>query len=128
MIGVVEPEGLTSVEPTVLSSLHDNPLIDESRLAERIGLDLARTHRMLRHLEVLGVVCWVQGVGRHRPRLYSLTQAGQDLFMKLSPALLAARDRVMAPLSEGERTVLHTLLARVINAYELTRSRSFRGL
>jgi class 3 adenylate cyclase/DNA-binding MarR family transcriptional regulator len=128
MLEVTEPEGLTPVEPTVFSSLHDHPVIDERQLAERIGLDLAHTHRMLKHLELLGLVCWVRGGDPRRLRLFSLTPAGHDLFTRLSPAILAVRDRVMAPLSEAERGVLHALLARVISAYELSHSQSFRGL
>ena len=39
--------------------------------------------------------------------------------MSVSTPILAVRDRVMAPLSEGERETLRDLLARVISANEL---------
>lgn len=51
-----EREGLTSVEPTVLASLHDAPAIDEHRLAERIGVDLASVQRIVKHLQSRGLI------------------------------------------------------------------------
>lgn len=46
---LLEPlEGLTLVEPAVCASLYDAPNIDERRLSERIGVDLASTQRMVR--------------------------------------------------------------------------------
>jgi DNA-binding MarR family transcriptional regulator len=127
LVDVTKPEGLTLVEPAVLASLHDAPNIDERRLAERIGIDLASAQRMVRHLELLGFVCRVQGKHRHELRLLSLTPAGLDLYARLYPAIVAVRDRVMAALSEREREALQDLLARVINANELKSHRRSGG-
>ena len=93
-------------------------------MAERIGIDLASVQRMVKHLELRGLVRRVPGA-RGRPNPLSLTPAGLDLYQRLHPAILAVRDRVMASLSERERETLQDLLARVISANELKERRSF---
>jgi adenylate cyclase len=112
-----ESENLTAVEPALFASLHDAPGIGEHRLAERIGIDLASVQRMVKHLELRGLICRVPVAG-NRPHLFSLTPAGIDLYRRLHPAVLNVRDRVMASLSEHERETLQDLLARVITANE----------
>lgn len=127
LVDVTKPEGLTLVEPAVLASLHDAPNIDERRLAERIGIDLPSAQRMVKHLELLGFVSRTPGKHGRDQRLLSLTPAGLDLYARLYPAIVAVRDRVMAALSERERETLQDLLARVINANELTSHRRSDG-
>jgi adenylate cyclase len=117
------PEGLTSVEPTVLASLHDAPAIDENRLAERIGVDLARVQRVVKHLQRRGLVRRGDSLGVRRRHLVSLTPEGLELFSRLHPALLSARDQIMGSLSQRERETLLSLLARVITANERKSSR-----
>jgi class 3 adenylate cyclase/DNA-binding MarR family transcriptional regulator len=120
---VTQAEGLTAVEPAVFASLHDAPRIGERRLAERIGIDLASVQRMVKHLELRGLVSRVPGP-KSRHSFFCLTPAGLELYQRLHPAVLAVRDRVMASLSERERETLQDLLARVISANELRSHRS----
>ncbi len=117
VLKIARPEGLTSIEPSVLASLHDAPAIDEHRLAARIGVDLGSAQRMVRHLEGQGLICRANNAGGRRP-LLSLTPAGLDLFSRLYPVILSARDEVMGCLSEREQEVLLDLLARVVAANE----------
>jgi class 3 adenylate cyclase/DNA-binding MarR family transcriptional regulator len=117
------PEGLTPVEPTVLASLHDAPAIDEKRLAERIGVDPAHVQRMIKHLQRRGLVRRVDSLGVRPRHLFSLTPEGLELFSRLYPAILAARDEIMSSLSQRERETLLSLLARVITANERKSSR-----
>lgn len=114
---VARPEGLTLVEPTLLASLHDAPAIDERRLAQRIGVDLASVQRMVKHLQGQGFICQVNNPGCRRP-LLSLTQEGLELFSRIYPVVLSVRDEIMGCLSEHEREVLLDLLARVVAANE----------
>jgi adenylate cyclase len=60
LLEVIKPERLTPVEPAVLASLHDEPGIDERRLAERIGVRHAGIRRMLKHLEARDLVARTQ--------------------------------------------------------------------
>jgi class 3 adenylate cyclase/DNA-binding MarR family transcriptional regulator len=113
---VIKPEGLTAVEPAVLASLNDAPHIDESYLAERIGVERASAQRMVKHLEAKGLVSRAAGLSRRGSHPLELTPAGAELWKRLHPMILGAADRIMAPLSEHERETLHDLLARVIKA------------
>jgi len=126
VLKVATPEGLTAVEPTVLASLHDAPAIDEQRLAERIGADLAHVQRMVKHLQSRGLIGRADGVGSNRRRLFSLTPEGGELFSRLYPAVLSMRDSVMASLSQAERETLLSLVARVVAANEHGNSRKPR--
>jgi class 3 adenylate cyclase/DNA-binding MarR family transcriptional regulator len=114
---IVEAEGLTLVEPTVLASLHDAPATDEHRLAERIGADLASVQRMVKHLLSRGLIHRVDGPGTPH-RCLSLTPEGLELFSRLYPVILSVKDEIMRCLSQPERETLLSLLARVITANE----------
>ena len=48
--------------------------------------------------------------------MFSLTRAGLEFQSALRLEVIAAQDRLMAPLSEHERETLKDLLARVIKA------------
>jgi adenylate cyclase len=122
---VARPEGLTLIEPTVLVSLHDAPAINERRLAERIGVDLASVQRMVKHLQRRGLICRVDNGGARRP-LLSLTPEGLALFSRLYPSILSVRDEIMRCLAEREREVLLDLLARVVASNEHKNSRHLR--
>jgi adenylate cyclase len=123
---VVEAEGLTFVEPTVLASLYDAPAIDEHRLSERIGADPASVQRMVKHLQSRGLIHRVDGLGRRRRHLLSITPEGLELFSRLYPVILSVRDEIMRCLSQPERETLLSLLARVITANEHKISRHSR--
>ena len=110
-LGVTAAEGLEPVELGMLASLADLPGIDADRLAGRVGIDRDDAMRFLEHLAKLDLVAR-EGVG------WSVTTKGRELVGRLRPPVLAAIDRVMAPLSDGEREVLINLLARVIKANE----------
>jgi DNA-binding MarR family transcriptional regulator len=53
-----------------------------------------------------------------RARVLRLTPAGTRLRRRLRPALLAAQECILAPLSRDERVSLIDLLARVVEGNE----------
>ena len=108
---VTAAEGLEPVELGMLASLADLPGIDADRLAGRVGIDRDDAMRFLEHLAKRDLVAR-EGAG------WSVTTKGSELVGRLRPPVLAAIDRVMAPLSDGEREILINLLARVIKANE----------
>lgn len=115
---VIGPERLTAVEPSVLASLHDEPGIGVRRLAGRVGLDLPTMRGVVKHLILRG---WVRRIPTTRGCFapLSLTEAGIGLHARLYPAVTAARDQVMASLSQPDRETLRDLLGRVVRANEL---------
>jgi len=116
---VVEPEGLGPLDAPVLASISDAPGIDQCQLAERLGIDLGKAKRAVGRLEDRGLIERVlSATGRHSRGL-RLTPAGLEVRERLRPAVIAAEDRVMAPLSQIERETLKDLITRVIRANEV---------
>jgi adenylate cyclase len=115
---VMEVTGTEDLEPVefgVIASVHDSPGIDQERLAERMGLDRATALRIVKRLERRGFIERSLQASSGRSPVLGATPAGAELLQRLRPAVRAAHDRVMAPLSEREREMLTELLARVIN-------------
>ena len=102
-----------------LSSIHDAPGIDEQRLAERMGIDLATARRMVKRLKRRGFIEHSPGSGDGRSGGFVVTPAGGKVVERLRPIVRAAHDRIMAPLSDREREMLLDLLARVIKAEDV---------
>jgi class 3 adenylate cyclase/DNA-binding MarR family transcriptional regulator len=121
---VTNPEGLTPLEPPVLASINDAPGLDERQLAERLGLERAAVRRTVRRLEQRGLVRRAAGADGRPSRALHSTATGVETHQSLRSAIVAALDRVMAPLSDRERQTLQELLARVIKANE---TRGLRG-
>jgi class 3 adenylate cyclase/DNA-binding MarR family transcriptional regulator len=116
MLEVVGPEDLEPVEFAAIASIHDAPGIDQGQLAERMGMDLATSRRVVKRLEHRGFVERSPKPDGGRSQTFSPTSAGAEILQRLRPPIRAAQDRVMAPLSDREREVLIDLLARVIKA------------
>jgi DNA-binding MarR family transcriptional regulator len=115
----MEVMGAEDLEPVVfgaIASVHDAPGIDHGQLAERIGVDLATARRIVKRLERRGFVERAPKEGSGHSQVFSATPAGAEILQRLRPAIRAGIDRVMAPLSDGEREMLLDLLARVIKA------------
>jgi adenylate cyclase len=117
---VTEPEGLTPLEPPILASINDAPGLDERRLSERLGIRRDRLRRTLERLEQCGFIYQSAGADR-RLHAFHPTDLGREAHQRLRPAIVAALDRLMAPLSDQERETLQDLLSRVIKAAEVTR-------
>jgi class 3 adenylate cyclase/DNA-binding MarR family transcriptional regulator len=110
---VTEPENLEPVEFAAIASINDASGLDPDRLAERMGIDLSTARRTVGRLECRGFVEGQLKPGSGRSGVF-VTPAGESVLQRLGPAILAAQDRVMAPLSDREREMLIDLLTRVI--------------
>ena len=104
------PEDLEPVEFAAIASIHDAPGIDHGQLAERMGMDLATARRVAKRLERRGFVERVPKAGGGRSQAFGPTPAAAEILQRLRPAIRAAQDRIMAPLSDREREVLIDLL------------------
>ena len=119
LLEVVGPENLTTFDVAVLASLRDAPRIDQRRLAERVGIGLAKVQRVVRRLERRGLLERTPAHLGRRSFALSLTPAGHDLQQSIRVALTVTQDRVMAHLSDSERDTLRELLARVIKSNDI---------
>jgi DNA-binding MarR family transcriptional regulator len=114
LMEVTGPENLEPVDFAALASLNDAPGIGPDRLVDRMGIDLSGAWRIVRRLERRGFVKRSPTAGRGRSYVFGLTPAGENILERLSPAMHAAQERVMAPLSDRERDMLINLLTRII--------------
>lgn len=107
--------GISGIDIPALASIIDAPGLSTSRLAERLGLKPSGAERCVARLEQRGLISRSQMADGHRSTL-SATPEGVETRLKLRAAVIVAQDRILAPLSEQERTVLKGLLSRVIEA------------
>jgi len=68
---------------------------------------------LLQGLERRGLVERRSEDGDERRKRVYVTPAGEDLIAGFDEALLAADEKILAPLDEDERTTLHTLLTKI---------------
>jgi DNA-binding MarR family transcriptional regulator len=115
---MLEAEALTPIEYSVLAALDDHPGQDQRGLAARLGIDTASVSQMVDRLEKPGLIHRRVSLTDRRARVLRLTPAGTRLRRRLRPALLAAQERILAPLSRDERASLIDLLARVVEGNE----------
>jgi class 3 adenylate cyclase/DNA-binding MarR family transcriptional regulator len=114
MTEVTSPEDLEPVEFAAIASLNDAPGVDSDQLVERMGIDLSTAREIARRLEHRGFVERSLEAGSKSPCVLHVTPAGRNILQRLTPAIVSAQDRVMAPLSDREREMLIELLTRVI--------------
>jgi MarR family transcriptional regulator, temperature-dependent positive regulator of motility len=115
---VTEPEGLTPLEFAALASIDEAPGIDQRRLATRLAIDAVSAGQIVSALERNGLVERRVDPADRRARRLTLTRRGVRVRAHLRPLLLAAHDRILAPVSLRERAMLVDLLARVIEGNE----------
>ncbi len=110
-----ETAGLTGIDVPALASIIDEPGLNPHRLAERLGIKPAAGQRCATRLAQRGLIRRSRSSDR---RLWALnaTPAGVETRLRLRAAVRTAQDRILAPLSESERSLLKGLLVRVIEA------------
>jgi DNA-binding MarR family transcriptional regulator len=115
----VADAGLTPQEFAVLAYVNrlvGEPDIDQSSLAERLGVDRNNTSLLVERLESKGLLeRRVNGEDR-RARLVRLTPRGEKLHNRLYPKAFAGQQRILASLKPAEREMLLDLLVRVIES------------
>ncbi len=115
---ILEGEGLTPTEYGVLAAVDDHPGQDQRGLAAGLGIDAASTSQIVDRLERADLIARRVNPEDRRARALRLTASGGKLRRRLRPALLAAQQRIMAPLSPDERALLLDLLSRVVDGNE----------
>jgi DNA-binding MarR family transcriptional regulator len=111
---VLERETLTPIEYGVLAAVNDRPGQDQRGLATELGIDAASMSQIVDRLEVAGLVGRRVNLEDRRARELRVTAKGSRLRLRLRPALLAAQQRILAPLAPDERALLLDLLSRIV--------------
>ena len=110
---------LTPLEYAVLAYVTQNggePDIDQTGLAQRLGIDRNNTSLLVERLVSKGLLDRCENGEDRRARLLRLTHRGEKLFDRLSPNAIAGQQRILASLKPAERELLLDLLVRVIDS------------
>ena len=113
---ILSREALTPLLFGVLVAVLEQPGRGQRQVAERMGVDVVNFGQMIDELEGRGLVERKIDPDDRRSRKLYVTEQGTALRRRLSPDLLAAQERLLAPLSPEERRALLDMLVRVIEA------------
>ena len=100
----------------VIAAIAEEPGSGQRQLATRMGVDAATFGQMIDFLEQKGLVRREIDAEDRRARQLFVTRDGSTLRNRLRPSLVAAQERLLAPLSKAERSALMDMLVRVIEA------------
>ena len=109
-------EDLTPMLFGVLVAVVEQPGRGQRQVAERMGVDVVNFGQMIDELEGKGLVERKIDPDDRRARKLYVTERGAALRRRLSPDLISAQQRLLAPLAPDERRALLDLLVRVIEA------------
>lgn len=111
-------DDLTPMLWGVMSAVLEEPGSGQRQLAARMGVDAVTFGQMIEILEQKGLVeRQIDPADRRARQLYG-TRQGADLRHRLRPSLLAAQERLLAPLSKAERAAFLDMLVRLIEAHD----------
>ena len=113
---ILDGEGLTPLLFGVLVAVLEEPGRGQKQVADSMGVDAVNFGQMIDELEGKGLVERKIDPNDRRARELYVTERGAALRRRLSPSLLAAQERLLAPLSPDERTALLDMLVRVVEA------------
>lgn len=104
---------LTPAQSFVLGYLVRKPGAIQRDLAEVSRTTPASVSSLLQGLERSGLIERRTEEGDERSKRVYATAAGTDLIAGFDEAMAAIEENVLAPLSQAERTTLHSLLTKI---------------
>jgi MarR family transcriptional regulator, temperature-dependent positive regulator of motility len=113
---ILSGEDLTPMLFGVLVAVLEQPGRGQKQVAQRMGVDAVNFGQMIDELEGKGLVERKIDPDDRRARKLYVTERGAALRRRMSPSLLAAQERLLAPLAPEERGALLDMLVRVIEA------------
>ncbi|MCS6996000.1 MAG: MarR family transcriptional regulator [Casimicrobiaceae bacterium] len=111
-------EGVTPVQYAVLRTVAAQPGIDQRTLARSISLDTSTTAGVVDRLEARGLIVREPHPDDRRMRALKTTEAGCAVLARVTPAILRAQERILAPLSGEEQAEFMRLLRLLVSERE----------
>jgi len=106
---------VTPPQHSVLSVIAGQPGLDQSAIAEEIGVDRATLASVVARLEAAGFVRRTISKVDRRQKLLSLTPRGRAILGKMQGPVQRAQDRAMEPLSLAEQEQFLKLLNQLVD-------------
>ena len=116
-------QSITPVQYGVLTALSARPGLDQTSLAQEVGLDRSTTADVVRRLAARGLIERRPHPTDRRARQVDLTVKGRDLVDSLQADMARAQERMLEPLQPAERAMfMHwlTVLVEANNQYSRT--------
>ncbi|MDQ2090241.1 MarR family winged helix-turn-helix transcriptional regulator [Marimonas arenosa] len=114
---------LTPVQFAALTTIRENPGIDQASLAGTIAYDKATIGGVVDRLAAKDLILRAQSKTDRRARALTITPEGEALLDRVRPVVLALQDDILAGLDPAEKSQLLTLLTKTTAAGN-TRSRA----
>ena len=115
-IDAVIDEGLAARHFAIVSILHRRSGLRQTDIAGVVGIDRTTTMKIIDELEQRGMVKRSPHAEDRRANALELTARGRAWRERTLPRLAEREALFLAPLSEGERTLLQELLLRLVTA------------
>ena len=115
--------GITPIQYATLGALGKKPNMDQKTLAKTIGLDASTLGGVIDRLQARDLVQRNPSHHDRRVHLLTLTSAGLHLFNEVSPLVIAAQNRILAPLPESQHAQFMQMLQTLVSGNnELSRA------
>jgi DNA-binding MarR family transcriptional regulator len=105
---------LTPVQYAALEAIHDNPGIDQARVAEMIGYDRATIGGVIERLEKKGWISRVVSEQDRRARELSLTPQGKKIRTALEHIVTDLQKDILQPLKSEDQALFIELARQVV--------------
>jgi DNA-binding MarR family transcriptional regulator len=105
---------LTPVQYAALEAIHENPGMDQARLAELIAYDRATIGGVIERLEKKGWVRRVVSEKDRRARELSLSTKGNKVLVALQPIVQDLQNDILQPLNGADRACFIKLAQQLV--------------
>jgi MarR family transcriptional regulator, lower aerobic nicotinate degradation pathway regulator len=106
---------VTPVQYAALVAIQNHPGIDATRLSAVIAFDRSTLGSVIERLETKGQIERKAANDDKRVKLLYLTRSGAKLLRDILPTVDRAQARMLEPLKAGDRKMLMTLLAQLVD-------------
>jgi MarR family transcriptional regulator, lower aerobic nicotinate degradation pathway regulator len=114
--------GLATSDHGVLVALGDFGALSQQQLADRLGADKSHVVRLIDQLEQRGLITRAADPTDRRRHRIELTPAGRALLQAVTPIAEEVEAAHLKALSAAERRTLASLLQRVLESQDHTRT------
>ena len=105
---------LTPVQYAALEAIHENPSIDQARVAEMIGYDRATIGGVIERLEKKGWISRVVSEQDRRARELTLTAQGQKIRSALELIVKDLQKDILQPLNAKDQALFIELARKAV--------------